>query len=117
MNEVNPVFRRDSTPLVNAPATDFEPARDPALLVLSRLTVHGCRPTPEAPGCWRSRCPLHVDSGTGLVVRQAGGACVVRCPAGCDLGAILATLRLTLSDLFSTSWLQRRNLATNGGSR
>jgi hypothetical protein len=102
---------------VKVPGPDSGPTATPAHLVLSRLTVHDYRPTPEAPGFWRCRCPLHIDSGTGLVVRQAGGACVVRCPAGCDLGAILAKLGLTLSDLFSKSWSQGRNLTTEGGVR
>jgi 5S rRNA maturation endonuclease (ribonuclease M5) len=53
---------------------------------------------------WLARCPCHEDSTPSLGITDGrDGNVVVRCRAGCDTGQVLATVGLTLKDLFATN--------------
>lgn len=50
---------------------------------------------------WLARCPCHEDSSPSLGISEGrDGKVVVRCRAGCDTAAVLATVGLQLADLF-----------------
>ena len=50
---------------------------------------------------WKARCPAHEDDRPSLSVGVGeDGRVLLRCFAGCQLEAILAALRLEVSDLF-----------------
>lgn len=65
--------------------------------LLSRLE----RVRQTGPGRWIARCPGHDDRGPSLSLCETDdGRTLIHCFAGCELGAILAALGLTLADLF-----------------
>jgi hypothetical protein len=52
-------------------------------------------------GQWSARCPAHDDRGPSLSIRETpDGAVLMHCFAGCEAGAIAATIGIELSDLF-----------------
>jgi len=70
---------------------------------------------------WVSRCPAHDDRSPSLSIRQADDRVLLRCWAGCETTAIVATLGMTLADLFdharyspSAPAVDRRHLAATG---
>jgi hypothetical protein len=51
---------------------------------------------------WMARCPAHEDSRPSLSVGATDeGRILLRCFAGCELGAIVGALRLEVKDLFA----------------
>ncbi|MHB0913835.1 MAG: phage/plasmid primase, P4 family [Armatimonadota bacterium] len=63
---------------------------------LSRLS--GVRGSGEG---WTARCPGHDDRRASLCVRADGeGRILVRCQAGCETGAVLSRMGLSMRDLF-----------------
>lgn len=67
--------------------------------VLARL--EGVRPSGRG---YTARCPAHEDRQASLSVSEgAGGAVLLKCFAGCDTGAVVAALGLTMRDLFPPS--------------
>jgi hypothetical protein len=54
-----------------------------------------------APGRWLARCPAHEDHSPSLSVRELDdGRLLLYDFGGCETGAVLAALGLTLADLF-----------------
>ncbi len=52
---------------------------------------------------WIARCPSHDDRNPSLSVSERDGRILLHCHAGCETGAILAALGLTMADLFGDS--------------
>ena len=53
------------------------------------------------PGRWMARCTVHRDRSPSLSIRSGrDGRTLLKCFAGCDTRAVLATRGLTLGDLF-----------------
>ncbi|MCL1825819.1 MAG: DNA primase [Betaproteobacteria bacterium] len=66
-------------------------------LLLSRLDR--VKETPS--GSWVARCPAHEDRTPSLSIRETDdGRVLVHCFAGCDVSDVLASIGLSLSDLF-----------------
>lgn len=82
-------------------------------LLLSRL--QGVRKYGKG---WRANCPHgHQSKGTLSLTEADNGAVLLKCFAGCDTAAVLATLGLSLADLFperikATTPEQRRETRT-----
>lgn len=54
-----------------------------------------------APGRWIARCPAHEDRAPSLSVRELeDGRLLVYDFGGCEIGAVLAAVGLSLADLF-----------------
>jgi len=54
-----------------------------------------------APGRWMARCPAHEDKGPSLSIRETDdGRVLVHCFSGCGATDVVASLGLSLSDLF-----------------
>ena len=69
----------------------------PAARILGRLDA--VRET--GPGRWSARCPAHDDRHPSLTIRETpDGTLLVRCWAGCDVGAVVESVGLQLADLF-----------------
>lgn len=52
-------------------------------------------------GSWSAKCPAHADRSPSLSVKElADGRILMHCFGGCDTGAVLGALGLTVSDLF-----------------
>ena len=51
-------------------------------------------------GQWRAPCPSHQSHGLTLGVAERDGRVLLHCFAGCETGAVLASLGLQLADLF-----------------
>lgn len=52
-------------------------------------------------GRWLASCPAHEDRSPSLSIREAeDGKVLLHCFGGCDTGAVLGALGLTLGDLF-----------------
>jgi len=49
---------------------------------------------------WIARCPAHDDRNPSLSIKQADDRVLVHCFAGCEPGDVLASVGLTLADLF-----------------
>lgn len=76
--------------------------------VVSRLTG-----VQSSGGELIARCPAHDDHTPSLTIREASdGAVLLHCFAGCSVENIVATLGLTLSDLFPAKEKTRRIVAT-----
>ncbi len=78
-------------------------ATDPAAAILAKLEQGGFDPGPTGPDSWESRCPAHNGRRRNLSVKRGDdGRILVHChhQPGCDPGAILAALGMTLADLF-----------------
>ncbi|HXQ01008.1 MAG TPA: hypothetical protein VN845_13210 [Solirubrobacteraceae bacterium] len=59
------------------------------------------RVKPTGPGRWLARCPAHQDQGPSLSIRELDdGRVLLHDFGGCETGAVLAALGLTLADLF-----------------
>ena len=55
-------------------------------------------------GCFRARCPAHDDQNPSLSARRtANGSVLLHCFAGCETGAVVSALGLTMADLFVSS--------------
>jgi hypothetical protein len=55
----------------------------------------------SGPARWMARCPAHADHSPSLSITAGrDGRVLVRCFAGCSLGAILRSAGLTIQDLF-----------------
>lgn len=65
--------------------------------ILSRLDV-----VRRSGRGWLARCPVpaHDDRNPSLSIREGDRGVLIRCWAGCELTAIVASLGLTVSDLF-----------------
>jgi hypothetical protein len=60
--------------------------------------VEGCKPTANG---WEGRCPAHDDRRASLSISQGeDGRVLLRCHAGCATEDIVASMGLTMSDLF-----------------
>ena len=76
-------------------------SHDPVNLVLTRLRERGHEPRQAGSG-WTSTCPAHADTSPSLSVGVGdNGNAVIHCHAGCDLGSIVAALRLEKRELFA----------------
>lgn len=65
--------------------------------LLSRLS--GVRPTGRDR--WSCKCPSHEDRSPSLTIRVVpDGRILLHCFAGCDTESVMATIGLTVSDLF-----------------
>lgn len=54
-----------------------------------------------APGRWLARCPAHKDRSPSLSIRELDdGRVLLHDFGGCEVGDVLETIGLTLSDLF-----------------
>jgi hypothetical protein len=51
-------------------------------------------------GRWRARCPSHGSRGGTLAIAERDDRVLLHCFAGCETGAVLASLGLELTDLF-----------------
>ena len=51
-------------------------------------------------GRWRARCPSHGSRGCTLAISEKDDRVLLHCFAGCEIGAVLASLGLELTDLF-----------------
>lgn len=51
-------------------------------------------------GRWRARCPSHGSRGGTLAIAERDDRVLLHCFAGCETGAVLASLGLGLTDLF-----------------
>jgi len=68
---------------------------------------------------WIACCPGHTDRSPSLSIKQAGDRVLIHCFAGCEPGAVLSAVGLTLADLFDQptvshhppleNFLRRRN--------
>ena len=77
--------------------------------LLARL--HGVRKS--GPDRWMAKCPAHEDSSPSLSVRAAeDGRTLVNCMAGCEAGAVVGAVGLTLRDLFPAG-----NISAASGQR
>ena len=56
-----------------------------------------------------AKCPAHRDDNPSLSVRQAHDRVLLHCYAGCEASAIVASLGLTLGDLYDATRHSRRN--------
>ena len=66
-------------------------------LLLSRLD----RVKQSGDGRWLARCPAHEDRGPSLSIRETDdGRVLVHCFAGCNTPDVLASVGLSLPDLF-----------------
>lgn len=70
---------------------------DPAALLLERLD----RVRESGPDQWIARCPAHDDRSPSVSIKRTNDRLLVYCFAGCDTGAVLAAVGLTLADLFA----------------
>lgn len=69
-----------------------------ASILLDRLD----RVKSTAPGRWLARCPAHEDRSPSLSIRElSDGRVLVHDFGGCEVGDVLAAVRLTLGDLFA----------------
>lgn len=69
--------------------------------VLTALEAAGCSPRPAGTG-WAARCPAHDDHNPSFQLDEGDdGRALVRCHAGCDTRDVLASLGLTVADLFN----------------
>jgi hypothetical protein len=65
--------------------------------VLDRLE----RVRQTAPGRWIAKCPAHEDRSPSLSIREGDdGRVLVHDFGGCEIGAVLAAIGLTMTDLF-----------------
>jgi len=65
--------------------------------LLQRL--EGVRET--APGQWLARCPAHADKRASLSIKDADdGRTLIHCFAGCGAADVVASVGLSLADLF-----------------
>lgn len=50
---------------------------------------------------WSARCPAHDDKGPSLSVKElSDGRVLIRCFAGCEVGAVVEAVGLEMTDLF-----------------
>jgi hypothetical protein len=85
---------------IELPATCSEPVRK----LLKRLK--NVRPSGDG---WTARCPAHTDRRNSLSVAEGDdGRALAYCHAGCDIEEIVATLDLSMSDLFARSERRRK---------
>jgi hypothetical protein len=70
-----------------------ELAADHLLARLDRVRANG-------DGRWMAKCPAHDDGRASLSIRDADGRVLIHCFAGCEPGAVLAAVGLSLRDLF-----------------
>lgn len=70
----------------------------------------------RGPGRWIARCPAHEDRTPSLSIRETDdGTILLHCWAGCGAPDIVATIGLTLADLFPERERQHRH--HTGGHR
>jgi putative DNA primase/helicase len=56
---------------------------------------------PQADGSWKALCPAHDDDKSSLhVTSGANGKTLMKCHAGCEMGAIVRAAGITVKDLF-----------------
>lgn len=73
----------------------------PIALVLERITSATGRDPKRAGAGWASRCPAHDDHDPSLSISEGRDRNVLlKCHAGCDLDAIVASIGLAVTDLF-----------------
>ena len=78
---------------MSAPANTFG---GPVEQLLARL--EGVRQA--APEQWQARCPAHEDKSPSLAIRAVNDRVLIHCFAGCDAGAVMDAVGLSLADLF-----------------
>jgi len=72
----------------------------PIDLLLSRLESAGMKLRKSGRG-WMARCPAHEDRSASLSLGEGrDGRVLLRCFAGCDVSAVVASLGLEVADLF-----------------
>ena len=69
---------------------------DPAANLIARLD--GIRET--GAGQWIARCPAHDDRSPSLSIKQVDDRVLIHCFAGCEVGDVMASIGLTLADLY-----------------
>ena len=80
--------------------------------VISTLDAHGCQPKRSGKG-WAARCPAHEDKSPSLSLSEgAEGRALLRCHAGCGVGAVLKALGLESGDLFADEPAGRRQIGS-----
>lgn len=79
-----------------APSND---TTDPVESLLARLD--GVRQT--GTDQWMARCPAHEDRRPSLSIKRETDRALVYCFGGCETGAVLAVVGLTMADLFVQS--------------
>lgn len=67
---------------------------------VSRLLARLGTVRKTSPVSWLALCPAHEDRRPSLVIRSDDDRVLVHCFAGCEIGAVLASVGLSLSDLF-----------------
>lgn len=72
----------------------------PIETVISKLVEAGCEPAQTSSG-WQCRCPAHDDQMPSLSVSEGeSDMALLKCHAGCDAKKIVASIGLTMKDLF-----------------
>ena len=51
-------------------------------------------------GKWTARCPAHQDNSPSLAITEAYDRVLIHCFAGCETEDVIATIGLSLADLF-----------------
>lgn len=75
----------------------------PVDLVLQRLREAGCDPKKNGNG-WKAQCPAHDDRAPSLSLATGDdGRALLCCHAGCDTGAIVTSLGITVAQLMPES--------------
>ena len=62
------------------------------------LVRFNAKPTGDG---YKAHCPAHEDGKESLSISLSGDKILVKCFAGCNIGAVLAAVRLTTKDLFT----------------
>jgi hypothetical protein len=63
--------------------------------VIAALEAHGCK---GKGSNWC--CPAHEDKSPSLSVNQGDAGAMLKCHAGCEVGAVVAAVGLGTADLF-----------------
>jgi len=74
--------------------------------LLSRLD----KAKPNGKGKWQACCPAHADKQPSLSIKETSdGTVLLKCWAGCTVGAIASAVGLEIRDLFPGTKQQRRS--------
>jgi len=79
--------------------------------------LQGVKPSGDSERQWVACCPAHNDSQQSLAIGMAGdGRLLVKCYAGCATESVMASVGLTMSDLFPNGKVSKpRNGVTVAG--
>jgi len=84
-------------------ATERPPvfSADPFVRVVAAIEQHVCRVRWKSPDKVRAICPAHRDRDPSLAVTRKGDRVLVHCFGGCSPAKVVASIGLTMADLFS----------------